>query len=193
MTNALWYFGRGFGVSALVLFSIVVVLGIVTRAGRPLPGLPRVAVATAHRTVSLSAVAFLALHVVTLLFDPYAQLRATEVVLPFLANYRSFWQGLGTLALDLAVVLVVSSLLRDRLGLSTWRAIHWLAYGCWPLAVLHALGTGTDGSSTWLLGVVGGCVLLVTVAVGWRLLGSRFVPPAPPNRIPPPRDLAGLR
>ena len=193
MTNALWYFGRGFGVSALVLFSIVVVLGIVTRAGQPLPGLPRVAVATVHRTASLAAVLFLGLHVVTLVLDPYSQLRLADVVLPFLAGYRPFWQGLGTVAFDLAMVLVVSSLLRHRLGLRTWRAIHWAAYACWPLAVVHAVGTGTDRGTGWLLAVVAGCVLAVAGAVAWRVAGSHFAAPAPPQRVAPPRDLAGLQ
>lgn len=193
MTNALWYFGRGFGVSALVLFSIVVVLGIVTRGGRPLPGLPRVTVATVHRTASLAAVLFLALHVVTLLLDPYSQLRIADVVLPFLSHYRPLWQGLGTLALDLAAVLVVSSLLRHRLGLRSWRAIHWLAYACWPLAIGHAVGTGTDRTSGWLLLTVAACVVAVAGAVAWRVAGSTFATPAPPQRVNPPRGLAGLR
>lgn len=193
MTNALWYFGRGFGVSALVLFSLVVVLGIVTRAGRPLPGLPRVTVSTVHRTASLTALLFLGLHVTTLLLDPYAQLRAVDAVLPFLAEYRPLWQGLGTLALDLVVVLVASSLLRPRVGLRLWRVLHWTAYLCWPLAVGHALGIGTDNRSGWLLGVVAGCVLAVLVAVAWRLTSRRFASPAPPARVAPPSHLAGLR
>jgi sulfoxide reductase heme-binding subunit YedZ len=193
MTNALWYFGRGFGVSALVLFTVVVVLGVVTRAGRPLPGLPRVAVTTVHRTASLAALLFLGLHVGTLLLDPYSQLRLTDVVLPFLAHYRPLWQGLGTLALDLAVVLVVSSLLRHRIGLRAWRAVHWAAYACWPLAVAHAVGTGTDRGSGWLTLTVAGCVLAVAGAVGWRLLGRAFAAPTPPARVRPPHDLAGLR
>jgi sulfoxide reductase heme-binding subunit YedZ len=193
MTNALWYFGRGFGVSALVLFSLVVVLGILTRAGRPLPGLPRVTVSTVHRTASLAALLFLALHVTTLLLDPFAQLRVVDVVVPFLAAYRPLWQGLGTLALDLVVVLVASSLLRHRLGLRAWRVLHWLAYLCWPFAVAHAVGIGTDNRSGWLLGVVTACVLAVLAAVGWRFTSRRFAAPVPPARVAPPSDLAGLR
>ena len=192
MTNALWYLGRGLGVSALVLFSLSVVLGIVTRSGRPLPGLPRFTLTTVHRTTSLSAVLFLTLHVVTLLFDPYAQLRLIDVVVPFMATYRPLWQGLGTLAADLALVLVLSSLLRHQIGLRVWRTVHWTAYLCWPVAVAHALGTGTDGQTGWLLLVVGGCVLLVVGAAGWRVASPTFAPSAAPQRVAPPRDLAGL-
>lgn len=193
VTAALWYFGRGFGLSALVLFTVVVVLGVVARAGRPLPALPRATVTTVHRTASLAAVAFLALHVLTLELDPYAQLRLTDLVLPFLAHYRPLWQGLGTLALDLGVLLVVSSLLRHRLGLRTWRTVHWCAYACWPLAVAHALGIGTDRHAPWLLATVTGCVLVAGAAVAWRVLSARFAPPPAPRRVQPPRELAGPR
>lgn len=193
VTDALWYFGRGTGVTALVLFTLVVVLGIVTRSGRPLPGLPRFAVAAVHRTASLAALGFLAVHVLTLLSDPYAQLRLTDVVLPFRGAYRPVWQGLGTVAFDLVVVLIASSLVRHRIGLRAWRLLHWAAYLCWPAAVLHAAGNGTDRGSGWLLLVVTGCVVAVLAAVCWRLVGSRFEPDAPARRVAPPAGLAGLR
>jgi sulfoxide reductase heme-binding subunit YedZ len=192
VTDALWYFGRGTGVTVLVLFSLVVVLGIVTRSGQPLPGLPRFAVAALHRTVSLAALAFLTLHVLTLLLDPYAQLRLEDVVLPFRAAYRPAWQGLGTVALDLVVLLVASSLLRQRIGVRAWRWLHWAAYLCWPAALAHAIGTGTDRHSGWLLTVVVACAGAVGAAGIWRLVGRSFEPDIPVARVPPPTGLAGL-
>ena len=191
--NALWYFGRATGVSALALFTLVVVLGIVARSGRPLPGLPRFAIATVHRQVGLSAVVFLALHVGTLWLDPYAQLRLADLVVPFLAHYRPLWQGLGTLATELVVVLVVTSLLRNRLGPRVWRAVHRVAYLCWPLAVAHAVGTGTDRSSRWMLLTVAGCVLAVAAAGVWRMTGRAFAADPQPQRVAPPADLSGIR
>jgi len=192
VTDALWYFGRGTGVTVLVLLSLVVVLGIVTRSGQPLPGLPRFAVAALHRAVSLAALAFLTLHVLTLLLDPYAQLRLEDVVLPFRAAYRPAWQGLGTVALDLVLLLVASSLLRHRIGPRAWRWLHWAAYLCWPAAVAHAIGTGTDGHSGWLLAVVVACAAAVGAAGIWRLSGRSFEPDIPVARVPPPTGLAGL-
>lgn len=190
MTNALWYLGRGFGVSALVIFSLVTALGLLVRSGRPLPGLPRFAVTSIHRSLSLAGLALLGVHILSLLADPYAQLRVTDVLLPFLGRRRPMWLGLGTLALDLVVVLVVSSLLRDRIGLRAWRALHWLAYACWPVAILHAVGTGTDRSRGWLQLIEACCVLTVTAALLIRLAVRRAPPPRP---VQPPRGLAGLR
>ena len=191
MTNALWYFGRGAGVSALLLFSLVMVLGVVVRLGRPLPGLPRFTVAAVHRTTSLTALGFLALHVGTLLLDPYAQLKLLDTVVPFFGLYRPFWQGLGTLGFDLVLLLVASSLLRARIGLRSWRWLHGTAYLCWPLAVAHAVGNGTDGTATWMLGIVAGCVAAVLLAGAWRLAAPPVHSEVRP--VPPPADLAGLR
>lgn len=193
MTIALWYFGRGFGVSALVLFTLTFVLGIATRSGRPLPGLPRFAVTTVHRTTSLSALLFLTLHVGTLIFDPYAQLRLIDIVVPFAGSYRPIWQGLGTVAADLVVILIVSSLLRHRLGLRVWRTLHGAAYLCWPVSIGHVLGNGTDRGTGWLLSIVAACVALVIAALGWRLASATFMAEQVPERVLPPHDLAGLR
>lgn len=169
MTNALWYLGRGTGVSALVLFTLAVALGIVARSGRPLPGLPRFAVAAIHRTTSLTALGLLVVHITTLFFDPYAQLRLVDLVLPFAGAYRPVWLGLGTLAADLVVVLIVSSLLRRHIGQRGWRVLHWSAYACWPLALGHALGNGTDRSTTWLLATALSCGALVASCLVWRI------------------------
>ena len=172
MTDALWYLGRGSGLVSLVLLTVVVVLGIGARSGRTAFGLPRFAVNLLHRNAALLAVVFLIVHVVSLLFDPYAQLRLADLVLPFAGAYRPFWLGLGTLGLDLILALVATSLLRRRLGVRAWRAVHWLAYLCWPVALLHGLGTGTDAGTWWLRAVAGVCVAAVLAAGAWRISGS---------------------
>lgn len=168
-TTALWDFGRGTGVVALVLLTVSVVLGIATRSGRPAPWLPRFAVTELHRNVSLLSAVFLALHVVLLLVDPYALLRVTDIVLPFLGAHRPFWLGLGTVALDVMFALVVTSLLRHRLGRRTWRAVHWSAYALWPIALAHSVGDGTDGFTAWLLILSAICTAAVAGVLCWRL------------------------
>jgi sulfoxide reductase heme-binding subunit YedZ len=173
LTAALWYAGRGTGVASLLLLTLVVALGIATRSGRAIFGLPRFAVAAVHRSASLTAVVLLLIHVGTLLFDPYAQLRLIDTVLPFAGAYRPLWLGLGTVGLDLIAALVVTSLLRQRIGQLWWRAVHWLAYLSWPVALAHGLGTGTDGGSWWLRSLAAGCTLAVLGAVGWRV-SERF-------------------
>ncbi len=109
LTDVLWYTARGAGLMSLVLLTVVVALGIATRSGRPLPGLPRFAVAALHRSASLLAVTLVALHVGLLLLDPYAHLKLLDLVVPFTATYRPLWVGLGSVALDLLAALVVTA------------------------------------------------------------------------------------
>src|SRR5215813_1614109 len=116
MTNALWYTARGTGVIALLLLTASVVLGIGSRAGRPVFGLPRFAVSLVHRNASLIATVLILIHVTTLLADPYAQLKLLYVVVPFGSAYRPAWVGLGATALDLMIAILVSTALRHRLG-----------------------------------------------------------------------------
>lgn len=169
MTEALWYTARGAGIVSLVLLTVVVVLGVGSRSGRPVFGLPRFAVAAVHRNASLTALGLLLVHMLFLLADPYAQLRFVDLLLPFNATYRPFWLGLGTLAMDLLIVVWLSTLVRRWIGARAWRAIHWISYAIWPVALLHALFTGTDAGRLWLRGIAGGCLLLVSAAVIWRL------------------------
>ncbi len=172
--KALWYLGRSSGVVSLVLLTLVVALGIATRSGRPLPGLPRFAVSAVHRSASLLAVVFLMVHVVTLTLDPQSQLRWLDAVVPFGSHWKPLWIGFGAASVDLMAALVVTSLLRQRIGHRVWRAIHWTAYALWPFAVLHTIGSGTDMHHGWMLGLLAACTLTVAGLVGWRL-STRFL------------------
>ena len=69
--------------------------------------------------------------------------------------------------------MIVTSLLRDRLGHAAWRAVHWLAYAAWPLAVAHSITAGSDGIAVWMLAVTGLCVLAVGAALFYRLEAGR--------------------
>ena len=189
MTDALWYFARGSGVVALVLLTIVVTLGVGARSGRPVFHLPRFAVSLLHRNAALLAVVFLAGHIIGLLFDPYAQLRLFDIVVPFVGKYRPLGEGLGTLGFDLLIAIVVTSLLRNRLGARAWRAVHWLAYLCWPVALLHGLGAGTDRGTWWLWTISLTCAAAVVAAVGWRVSPAFARFPARAERRVAPRLL----
>jgi hypothetical protein len=63
----------------------------------------------------------------------------------------------------------VSSLLRPRMKPGTWRGIHWLAYGCWPIALAHTFGLGTDAGELWVIALGVACILTVGVALLWRV------------------------
>jgi hypothetical protein len=169
--SPLWYLSRGAGAIALVLLSMTVVLGISgTLRWRPGMRTPRFVVDGLHRNVSLLVVVLLLAHILTALLDPFAHLRVIDAFVPLASHYRPLWLGFGALAFDLLIALTVTSLLRARLGLRIWRAVHWAAYACWPVAVLHGLGTGTDARAVWLQVLTAVCVGAVVIAMAARLL-----------------------
>jgi sulfoxide reductase heme-binding subunit YedZ len=167
--SPLWYATRATGVVALVLLTITVILGIAGTARFTAPGLPRVVTAGLHRNVSLLVLALLTVHVLTTVLDSYARIGLASAIIPFTSNYRGLWLGLGTVAFDLLLAVTVTSLLRDRLSYRTWRAVHFLSYACWPIALWHGLGTGTDSELSWLLLLDALCVAGVAGAAWWRL------------------------
>lgn len=119
---------------------------------------------------------FLALHIVTAVVDPFTNLGWAAALLPFSSYYRTFWLGLGVIAFELLLAVVVTSLVRGWIGHGAWRAIHWLTYAVWPIAVIHGLGTGTDTWSAWMLGITAACVAGVGMAVALRLTGGSTDP-----------------
>jgi len=134
--------------------------------GRPLP---RFAVAEFHRRLALLAVVFLGIHVGTTVLDTYVNIGVVAVFVPGASHYKTLWVALGTVALDLVLAVVITSLLRQRLSHDTWRAIHWISYLAWPIALIHTIFIGTDLRFGWMDLVVAGCVLVVLAAGAWRI------------------------
>lgn len=165
-SNPLWYVTRASAVVAFLLLTVTFALGLAaTKRGLATPAWPRFATQQLHRNVSLLALAFLVVHIVTTLADSYVYVGWWAWIVPGVSGYRTVWVALGTLSFDLIAVLVVTSLLRDRMSAATWRTVHWAAYAAWPLAFVHFLGTGTDAAGgRWGLYLDIACFLVLAVA-----------------------------
>jgi sulfoxide reductase heme-binding subunit YedZ len=162
---ALWYLTRATGVVALLLVTLTLVLGVLDVGRFSSPRLPRFAIDAIHRSASLLVIVFVAVHVLMAVIDSYAPVRLADAVVPFGGTYRPLWVGLGALSFDLLLALVITSLLRARLGVRAWRIVHWAAYACWPLALLHGLGTGSDVKPGWFLWLSIACSAVVALAI----------------------------
>jgi methionine sulfoxide reductase heme-binding subunit len=174
LADALWYLGRGSGVTALILLTVVLGLGIVVHTRLAPPGMTRLVAVRLHDSAALLAVGFVVVHIVSLLLDPYAQLRLVDLVLPFVNERDPLWVGLGTLALDMIVVVVGTSLARRHMSRRLWRAVHWCAYALWPAAFLHAVGAGTDAATTvWMPLVASGSFVVAATLVMRRTLPAQ--------------------
>jgi methionine sulfoxide reductase heme-binding subunit len=163
----LWYVTRASGIVALVLLTVTMVLGLTTTARSRTRNWPGFAHQELHRRVAMISMVFLAIHVLTSILDTYVDIGWASILVPFTSSYSRFWVGMGTVAVDFLAAVFVSSLLRTRLKPGTWRGLHWLAYGCWPVALAHTFGMGTDAGESWVIALGASCVL----AVGAALLG----------------------
>ena len=171
------------GVFALVALTVSVGAGLAA-ADRVFmsPG-GRIAAQAAHRAVSFAAVAFLAVHVTVEVLAGRSQ--PSDAVVPFLAQGRTFYLGLGTVASDLLILVVVTGLLRGRFARVRpawlWRALHAVVYLCWPLAILHGLLAGRT-AKPYVDWSYGACVAAVVLALVFRLAaGPRLGETTPSN------------
>ncbi len=167
--SSLWYLTRGTGVVALALVTATVVLGVLATVGWESQRRPRFLTQGLHRNLALLVVVFGLLHIVTTELDPFAPVGWAAAVVPFGSPYRPVWLGLGTLAADILVAVVLTSLIRVHLGYRSWRAVHWLAYAAWPLTLVHSLGTGSDARVGLFQLVALLSLAAVAVAVALRL------------------------
>jgi sulfoxide reductase heme-binding subunit YedZ len=171
--SPLWYAARSAGVVSLMLLTASLVLGMATSARLELASGNRFLLQGLHRSISLLVVVFLFVHVATAILDPFAGLGLQDALVPFLSTYRPLWLGLGVVAAELFVALTVTSLLRPRIRLRWWRLVHWASYACWPAALLHGIGTGSDARSGWFFALNALCVLVAADAViALRILRS---------------------
>ena len=169
---ALWYATRATGLVTMLLLTASVLLGILTTGRFAGGSWPRFLTVSLHRNITLLTVVFLALHVGTTVVDQFVSIPLTAAFLPFASDYKEFWLSLGAVALDLLVALVATSLIRNRLGLRTWRWVHWAAYICWPVALAHGLGAGTDRGTLWVFVLTIACAAVVAGVATWRFVGA---------------------
>jgi sulfoxide reductase heme-binding subunit YedZ len=189
----LWYATRATGIVTLVLLTLTMVLGLMTTSRARARYWPGFAQQELHRRLSIMTVVFLVLHVLTSILDTYVNIGWLGAVVPFTSPYSRFWVGLGAIALDLMVAVFVSSLLRTHIKPSAWRSIHWLAYGSWPIALVHTFGLGTDSGEHWVIALGALCVLSVSLALIWRLRATArqraMVPTETHDVASPPRQV----
>jgi predicted ferric reductase len=170
----LWYATRAAGLVTLVLLTASMVLGVLNAGRFATRRWPRFLVQGLHRNLSLLALAFLALHVGTTVIDTYTSIGLPTAFVPFVSSYKRWWLGLGAVACDLMLALTITSLARQRMGHRLWRVVHWASYLCWPVAIAHGLGTGTDHAARWDIILTIACIGAVVVSVGYR--AARTIP-----------------
>lgn len=168
-TQILWFTTRGAGIVSLILFSTVACLGLLAVARTQSALWPRFLTVELHRNLALLSVVFLGIHIVTAVLDPFTHLGIGAALVPLASSYRPLPVAFGVVSVYLVLAVIVTSLLRERIGHRIWRAVHWASYAAWPLAIEHTLTAGSDSYSVWLLVVQGASILAVSAALIYRL------------------------
>lgn len=172
----LWYTSRATGIVALVLFTAVVALGtsVTTRVGGNRVG--RFEFNELHRSLSIVAMVFLALHVVTTVVDTYAPTGWLSAIVPFASRYDRVGVAMGAIALDLMLAVWFTSMVKARVKPQSWRFIHWFSWVAYLSALAHSYLSGADTRSGVGLGLVAACTGVVLAASVWRFVAR---PPRP--------------
>lgn len=168
MNEILWAVTRASALVSAVLLTATFVLGMLTSARVAPSLLGRAVVARVHRTIALVMVTFIAIHVITAIAETYVDIGWISALVPFSSDYARGWIGLGTIAFDIVLAVVVSSLLRDRVPDRAWRAIHLASYAMWPIALVHGVGSVTAGV-TATYAVITACALAGLIALAIRI------------------------
>jgi len=149
----LWYANRATGVVLVGLLTLSTGIGVVSTARAGSARWPRFATQALHRNVSLLAMVMLVLHIASAVIDTYVNIRWFDALVPFIGTYERVWLGIGTVSCDILIVVVLTSMLRQRMNHLRWRVIHLSAYVAWAIGVVHGLGIGTDAFTTWGMSV----------------------------------------
>jgi methionine sulfoxide reductase heme-binding subunit len=167
-----WITSRAAGGAALLLASASVVLGLMMSATRRNPN--RRDLRILHEALSLTALAMVGLHGVSLLGDPYLNPGVAGIAVPFAGGYRPLWTGLGILAGYGLAVLGLSYYFRDRIGVARWRRVHRLTAVFWLLAIAHTIGAGSDAVEPWFLILNAAAIVPAALLLALRWLGRAW-------------------
>ena len=173
----LWYANRGTGLALLALLTLALSLGVVSVRARAGGRVPAFFVQVMHRNISLLAVALLVVHIGVAVADEYVDIRWWQSVVPWGLSYKPLALALGVVACDVIGVVVLTSLVRHRMGSRSWKAVHLTAYAAWAMALVHGLTIGTDTGESWAQLTYAGSLAVV---VGSAVLrpGAASVPVA---------------
>ena len=167
------------GVLALIALTAEVGIGLVASDRIFMKPSARVTAQALHRAMGFGAIAFLVIHIVLEIIAGRSQ--PADAVIPFLDKGRTFYLGLGTVAFDMFIVIMMTGIYRARLAANmspkAWRVIHASAYAAWIFGLIHGLLAGRPakaffGFSGFVYWAYGACVVAVAVALMVRMVAK---------------------
>lgn len=175
----MWYATRAAAVSAYILLTLTVLMGL----ARSLARVARVRVSWLveenHQILAVITAVFVALHLLTLLLDPLIPFSLINLVVPVGEPYSPIAVGAGVIALYGMVAVLLSSWLRRRMSYGVWRTLHYASFVTFLLVTAHGIFAGSDTSEPWMILVYLVSAGLVGLGVLARILWPAPTPPMP--------------
>ena len=161
-----WLAARATGLVALILVALLVVLGILLSHPEQTQWKLAKKMYPWHEALWVFVLAFLVVHIVSLVIDPYAGIGIGGALLPGLSAYRTAPVAVGVLALYALLITALTARYTRLLPTGWWLKLHRLAAAVLALAWAHGVLAGTDTKS--LAPVYWGIVLAVVAAAAHR-------------------------
>jgi predicted ferric reductase len=165
-----WEVARAGGLTAYLLLTTAVALGLALSLHWQSPRWPRLVNNEMHNFLTLLALVFTGIHVLAVIFDPYTKFGLNEIFIPFVSHYRPLWMAFGIVGLYLGLAIGLSTWLRPLIGYTLWRRLHTLTLGIFALVTVHGITTGTDSHTWWAVALYGASILLVGGLLWQRLI-----------------------
>jgi predicted ferric reductase len=181
-----WYVTRAAAVSAYIVLTVVVLVGISRSLVRMSGSRASWVLDEVHQFLALLVAALVGLHLLSLFLDPLIPFSLLNFALPVAEPYRPFAVDLGVLSFYGLVIVLLSSWLRRYIAHASWRLLHYTSFAIFFLLTLHGVLAGSDSGRPWMLlvylGATGSVILMTLVRVLWLPEDTPY-----PTRAAPPR------
>ena len=172
-----WNIARAGGFTAYILLALAVLTGLALSTQLQSPSRwPRLINNELHNFLTLLGPIFLIVHILAVWIDPFTHFGWNEVLIPLASHYRPAWMAFGIVALYLGIAIAISTWLRPHIGYKLWRKLHVLTLGIFILATIHGIGTGSDTTTTWALGIYLVSTILVSALLCRRIFTLKARP-----------------
>jgi sulfoxide reductase heme-binding subunit YedZ len=169
----LWYLTRAAAVSAYVVLTAAVLLGMLRGVARTSGERLSWITDELHQTLATLFFALVVLHLLTLFYDPFLPFSLVNLLTPLSEPYRPFAVSLGVLALYTLVIVLLSSWIRRMLPYRLWRVLHYASFATFALVTLHGILAGSDTGETWMRGLYAGAGTAAAFLILMRLYINR--------------------
>lgn len=166
-----WDVARAGGLTAYVLLTAAVIVGLALSLKYQSPRWPRLINSEWHNYLTLLGTVFLGVHVLAVAVDPYTHFGLAEILVPLASHYRPLWMALGIVGLYLGIAIGISTLIRPLIGYKVWQRLHVLTLVVYALATVHGIFTGTDTLTWWGWALYVCSIVPVAILTAIRLVG----------------------